>query len=85
MAINREVYGSRIGVTPGCHSLVKLNDHTGVEKPVWSHKRLQGVPVHMSYKVSELGRGGKSSDVIIYHIVQVLGTTIEIAWNRAFG
>ena len=28
MAINREVYGSRMGVSPGCHSLIKLDDHT---------------------------------------------------------
>ena len=38
--INREVYGSRIGVSSGCHSVVKLVDHTGVEKPAWSHERL---------------------------------------------
>ena len=79
MAINREVYGSRIWVSPGCHSLVKLYDHTGVEKPTWSHERLQGVPVHKPHGVSELGRGGKSRDVIIYLIVQVLSTTIQIA------
>ena len=40
MAINRKVYGSRMGVSPGCHSLIKLDDHTGVEKPAWSHERL---------------------------------------------
>ena len=39
-AINREVYGSRMGVSPGCHSLIKLDDHTRVEKPAWSHERL---------------------------------------------
>ena len=40
MTINREVYGSRMGISPGCHSLIKLDDHTGVEKPAWCHERL---------------------------------------------
>ena len=68
-AINREVYDSRIGVSPGCHNLVKLDDHAGVEKLAWSHERLYGVPVHKPHGVSELGRDGKSRDVIIYLIV----------------
>ena len=32
--INREVDGSRMGDLLGCHSMVELNDHSGVEKPV---------------------------------------------------
>ena len=67
--IDREVYGSTIRVAPGCHSVVKLDDHTRVEKPVWSHERLHGVPVHKPHGVSDLRRGGKSRDVIIYLIV----------------
>ena len=82
-AINREVYGSRIGVSPRCHSLIELDDHSGVEKPALSHKRLQGVPVHKSHGVYELGKGDKSKYVIKDLIVQVLGITIHIAWNRA--
>ena len=39
-AINREVDGSRIGDLPGCHSVVKLNDHSGVEKLAWGYERL---------------------------------------------
>ena len=38
--INREVYGSRMGVSPGFHSMIKLDDHMVVEKPAWSHERL---------------------------------------------
>ena len=48
MAINREVYGSRMGVSLGCRSLIKLDDHTRVEKLTWSHERLKGVPLHKS-------------------------------------
>ena len=81
--INKEVFGSRIGVSPGCHSLIELDDHSGIEKPAWSHERLQGVPVHKKHGVSKLGKGGKSKYVIKDLIVQVLGTTIRIAWNRA--
>ena len=31
--INREVDDSMIGDSPGCHSVIELNDHPGVEKP----------------------------------------------------
>ena len=77
--INREVYGSMIGVSPGYHSLIKLDDHTGVEKSAWSHERLQGVPVHKPLRVFELGKGGKSIYVIKYLIMQVLGAIIHIS------
>ena len=63
--------------------MVKLDDNKGVEKPAWSNERLQGVSVHNPHGVFELGRGYKSRDVIIYLIVQILDTTIQIAWNRA--
>ena len=83
MTINKELYGSRIGVSPGCHSLIKLDDHTGVEKSAWSHERLQGVSVHKPHGVFDLGKGSKSIYVIKDLIMQVLCPTIRIAWNRA--
>ena len=64
MTINRVVYDSRMGLSPGCHSLIKLEDHTRVEKPAWSHERLKGVLVHKPHGVFELGKGGKSRYVI---------------------
>ena len=79
MAINREVYDSRIGVSPRCHGLIELNDHPRVEKSAWSNERLQGVPVHKPYGVSKLEKGEKSRYVKKDLIVQVLGTTICIA------
>ena len=39
-AINREVDGSRMGDSPGCHSVIELNDHSGVEKLARGHERL---------------------------------------------
>ena len=77
------MYGSRMGVSPRCHSLIKFDDHTGVEKQAWSHEKHQGVPVHKLHGVSKLGKGGKSRYVIKDLIMQVLGTTIRISLNRA--
>ena len=82
-AINREVYGSKMGVSSGCHSLIKIDDHTGVENLAWSHERLQGVPMDKPHGVSKLEKGGKSIYVIKGLIVQVLGATIRISWNKA--
>ena len=45
-AINREMDTSGMRYSPGCHGMVELNDHSGVEEPARGHKRLQGVPLH---------------------------------------
>ena len=75
-AIDREVDGSWIGVSPGCHGVIELNDHLGVEKPVWGYKRLQGVPLHKSHRISKLEIVSKNRKVIIGLTVQFFGTTI---------
>ena len=60
MTINGEVDGSRMGDSPRFHSMVELNDHPGVEKPVQGYKRLKGVPLHKPHGISKLGIGSKS-------------------------
>ena len=54
-ATNREMDNSMVRYSLGCHSMVELNDHSGVEEPTWGHKRLQGVPLHKPHGISELG------------------------------
>ena len=39
-AINREMDNSGMRYSPGCHGMVELDDHPGVEEPTWGHKRL---------------------------------------------
>ena len=63
--------------------MIKLNDHSRVEKLARGHERLQGVPLHNPHRISELRKGGKSWKVIKSLIVQVLGTAIQIACNGA--
>ena len=60
MTINGEVDGSRMGDPPSCHSMVELNDHPGVEKPVQGYKRLKGVLLHKPHGIFKLGIGSKS-------------------------
>ena len=59
-AINQEMDNSRMRYSPGCHCMVELDDHMGVEEPVRGHKRLQGVPLHKPHGISELGIYSKS-------------------------
>ena len=58
-AINREMDNSRMRYPPGCHGMIKLDDHPGVEEYVRGHKRLQGVPWHKPHGISELGIGSE--------------------------
>ena len=59
MAINREVDDNRMGDSPGCHSVIELNDHPWVDKPTWGHERLQGVPLHKHMESLSSGRAAK--------------------------
>ena len=82
-AINREVDEKRMGDSPGCHSVIELNDHRGVEKQARDHERLQGVPLHKPYGISELGKGGKIRHVVKGLVVQLFVTAIRISNSGA--
>ena len=64
MAINREMDNNRLRYPLGCHGMVELDDHLGVEEPTRGHKRLQGVPLHKSLMESlssgSAAKAGKS-------------------------
>ena len=72
-----------MGDSPGCHSVIELNDHPRVEKPARGHERLQGLPLHKPHGISELEKGGKIIYVLKDLIVQLFGTTIRIPYNWA--
>ena len=62
--------------SPGCHGMVELNDHLGVEELARSHKSLQGVPLLTPHGIPELGICGKSWKIIIYFAVHFSSTAI---------
>ena len=68
--------GCRIGVSPGHHGLIELDDYVGIEEPVLSHEGFQGVSLHKLHGVSKLGMGGESWNVIEVLIVKVLAIAI---------
>ena len=67
---------SRMGDSPGCHGVIELNDHPGIEKLVRGHERLQGVPLHKPHGIYGLEKEGKIRYVIKGLVVQLFGTTI---------
>ena len=62
--------------------MVELDDHPRVEKPMWGHKWLYGVPLHYSHRISELWIFGKGREIIVNLVVQIPRTVISISWNR---
>ena len=82
-AIKKEVDDSTMGDSPGCHSVIELNDHPGIEKSARGHERLQGVPLHKPHGISELGKGDKIRYVVKDLVVQLFGTAIRIPYNGA--
>ena len=45
-AIDSEMNGRQIGISPRGHRVVKLDDHSRVEKSTRCHEWLQGVALH---------------------------------------
>ena len=82
-AINREMDNSRMRYPLGCHGMVELDDHQGVEEPARGHKMLQGVPLHKSHGISDLGISREGWKIIICLVVHFPGTAIGIAYNGA--
>ena len=72
-----------MGDLPRCHSVVEINDHSGIEKLARGHERLQGVPLHKPHGISKLGKGSCSRYVIKSLILQFLGTAIQVSYNGA--
>ena len=44
--VDGEMKSSQVGLAPGCHRVVELDDHPRVEKLTRCHERLQGVLLH---------------------------------------
>ena len=44
--VDGEMKSCWVGLVPGCHHVVELNDHPRVEKLMRCHERLQGVLLH---------------------------------------
>ena len=71
-----------MGLAPGCHRVVELDDHSRVEKPTRCHERLQGVPLHSEHRVSELRVYGKGCKIVINLVMKVPLIAINIPWDR---
>ena len=76
VAINLEMDNSRLRYPFGCHGMVELDDHPGLEEPTRGHKRLQGVQLHKPHRIFELGIGSKGWKIIICLVVHFLGIAI---------
>ena len=61
--------------------MVELDDHSGVEKPTWGHKWLQGVPPHYPHRVDELYICSNGLKIIINFAMQVPSIAIRISEN----
>ena len=81
--IHREMDNSGINYSLGCHGMVELDDHPGIEKPVWGHKCLKGVPLHQPHRVFDIWIFNKGWKIKINVAMQVHSTAIRIYGNRA--
>ena len=51
-AINREMLNSGIRYSSGCHGMVELDDHPGIEKPAQGHKQRRSLVLQSEFLVT---------------------------------
>ena len=52
-AVDRKMKSSRVGLSPGCHRMIELDDDPRIIELTRHHERLQMVSLHKKHGVSE--------------------------------
>ena len=81
-AINGKMQSSRVGLSPRCHRMIKLDDHPRIIELTRSHERLQMVSLHEEYGVSELRVRGKCQEIIVNLSMEISPSTVNIPRDK---
>ena len=65
-AVDREMKSSRVGLSPGCHRMIKLNDDPRIIELTRHHEWLQMVSLYEEHGVSEPRVCNKCREIIVH-------------------
>ena len=82
-AVDGKMQSSRVGLSPRCHRVVKLDDYPRIKISTWHHERLQVVSLHEEHGVSELRVLDKCWEIIVNITVQISLTVVGIPRDGA--
>ena len=65
-AVDREMKSSRVGLSPGCHRMIELDDDPRIIVLTWHHECLHMVSLYEKHGVSEPRVRGKCREIIVH-------------------
>ena len=80
--IDGKMKSSRVGLSPRCHRMVKLDDYLKIIESTRRHERLQMVSLHEEHGVLELRVRGKFWDIIVNLLMEISPSVVNIPRDR---
>ena len=77
-AVDGKMQSSQVGLSPGRHRVIKLDDYPRIKITMRRHERLQVVSLHEEHGVEELRVLYKCWEIIVNLFVQISLTAVGI-------
>ena len=80
-AVNVKMQSRRVGLSPRCHRMIKLDDYPRIIKSTRRHERLQMISLHEEHGVSELRVRGKCWEIVVNLPMEISPSVANIPRN----
>ena len=81
--VDGKIQSRRVGLSPRCHRVIKLDDYPRIIVSMRHHERLQMVSLHEEHGVSERRVCGKCREIIVNLLVEISPSTVNIPRDGA--
>ena len=83
--VDRKMKSSRVGLSPGCHSMIELDDNPRVIVLTRHHDWLQMVSLYEEHGVSEPQVRNKCREIIVHFPMEISPLAVDIPRDRVVG
>ena len=82
-AVDGKMQSRRVGLSPRCHRMIKLDYYPRIIVSTWHHELLQMVSLHKEHGVSKLRVLGKCREIVVNLPVEISPYTVNIPRDGA--
>ena len=83
--VDRKMKSSRVGLSPGCHSMIELGDDPRIIVLTRHHVWLQMVSLYEKHGVSEPRVSGKCREIVVHLLMEISIPTANIPRDGVAG
>ena len=76
--VDGKIQSRRVGLSPRCHRMIKLNDHPRIIESTRHHEQLHLVSLYEEYGVSELYVHGKFREIVVNLPTEISPSIVNI-------